>query len=97
MPTTELGLKPSVQTGLKHFTPPHGIGAWGAGGTTYGLVIEVCLSFAILWSGTQHVGQQPPAQTSFMVTPSAYGQEIWWLLSASAFPTKYASQPSATW
>eukprot|EP00443_Scrippsiella_acuminata_P127876 CAMPEP_0115610744 /NCGR_PEP_ID=MMETSP0272-20121206/20180_1 /TAXON_ID=71861 /ORGANISM="Scrippsiella trochoidea, Strain CCMP3099" /LENGTH=168 /DNA_ID=CAMNT_0003046465 /DNA_START=87 /DNA_END=591 /DNA_ORIENTATION=- len=44
--------------------------------------------------GAQHVGQHPPAQTSFMVTPNAFGHVICGHCSPSAFPAKRAPQPS---
>ena len=94
-PWTWPGENPDAHIGLKHFTPPHEIGAWGAGGTTYGLVIEVCRSSPTLWSGAQQVGQQPPPQVSFMVTPRALGHVICGHLSPSALPVNDTPQASA--
>merc|ERR1719168_484437 len=87
-------VKPSAQMSLKHFAPEQCVGAAGAVSTTYGLLMLVWRSMATTWSGAQQVGQQPPPQMSFMVTPRALGQLIWGHLSASALPLNWAAQPS---
>mmetsp|Transcript_51279 Transcript_51279/g.89483 ORF Transcript_51279/g.89483 Transcript_51279/m.89483 type:complete len:98 (-) Transcript_51279:95-388(-) len=81
--------------GSKQRTPPQDVGAWGAGGTTAGFSKAVWRSRFTTWSGAQQLGQQPPAQTSFMVTPKAFGQVICGHCSPSALPPKSAPQPSA--
>eukprot|EP00411_Alexandrium_monilatum_P090741 CAMPEP_0175737550 /NCGR_PEP_ID=MMETSP0097-20121207/54015_1 /TAXON_ID=311494 /ORGANISM="Alexandrium monilatum, Strain CCMP3105" /LENGTH=180 /DNA_ID=CAMNT_0017045723 /DNA_START=22 /DNA_END=561 /DNA_ORIENTATION=+ len=45
-------------------------------------------------AGAQHVGQQPPPQTSLKVTPSALEQLSWGHLLASSLPSNCAAQAS---
>merc|ERR1719316_2531774 len=56
------GLKPGMQTCLKHFTPLHETGAVGAIFVAYGLgpFMATCLSTATTWSGAKHTGQTGP-------------------------------------